>query len=179
MIVRALTLKQPWASAVVFGPKRIENRTWRGPVGERIAIHAGAAWDAAGESLCFDSGHAICRDPFDRGPWRCPNCRYTGNGAQEFCPKCPGRVFVGHTPDGLRRDRTRKAIIGTAIVHAVVPVETTASWITDTQRPWAIGPWCWCLSDVRRIDPIPMRGRLGLWRVPDEAVAELVRQGAV
>lgn len=42
----ALTICQPWAWAIVHGPKRIENRTWptrhRGP----IAIHAGKskAW---------------------------------------------------------------------------------------------------------------------------------------
>lgn len=53
MTLRALTLRQPWASAVALGLKAIETREWahahRGP----IAIHAGkglddedrAAWD--------------------------------------------------------------------------------------------------------------------------------------
>jgi len=26
--------------------------------------------------------------------------------------------------------------------------------------------WHWCLSNAHAIDPIPMRGRLGLWEVP-------------
>lgn len=43
-IIRALTIWQPWADAIVHGPKRVENRTWR-PRGVeppfRLAIHAG------------------------------------------------------------------------------------------------------------------------------------------
>ena len=27
----------------------------------------------------------------------------------------------------------------------------------------AIGPWCWIIIDVQRIDPVPMKGALGLW----------------
>lgn len=43
--MKAITLWQPWASLIVFGPKRVENRTWRPKYLElpcRIAIHAGA-----------------------------------------------------------------------------------------------------------------------------------------
>src|SRR4029077_13343257 len=44
----ALTLWQPWASAIVLGPKRVENRPWAPPskvLGKRIWIHAGLAYD--------------------------------------------------------------------------------------------------------------------------------------
>ena len=40
----ALTLWRPWAWAIVHGPKRVENRTWKPPasfIGKRIGIHAG------------------------------------------------------------------------------------------------------------------------------------------
>lgn len=50
--MRAMTVKQPWASLIASGEKRIENRSWRPPaalIGERIAIHAGAGWDKSGE----------------------------------------------------------------------------------------------------------------------------------
>ncbi len=50
----ALTLHAPWAYAVAWKGKNIENRTWAPParlVGQRLAIHAGLAqpradWDA-------------------------------------------------------------------------------------------------------------------------------------
>ena len=49
--LRGLTVRQPWASAIVHGPKRIENRDWKPtrktvPVPGWFAIHAGdvEAW---------------------------------------------------------------------------------------------------------------------------------------
>lgn len=46
--MKALTIKQPWADRVIFGTKRVENRTWKPPdwmIGKQIAIHAGKALD--------------------------------------------------------------------------------------------------------------------------------------
>lgn len=52
--LRALTIQQPWADAIVhvdhpkWGRKRIENRSWPAPaalLGTRILIHAGKATD--------------------------------------------------------------------------------------------------------------------------------------
>ena len=50
--MRALTLRQPYASAIVEGPKRVENRPWpvpsTVPLPAIIAVHAGAAaWPTA------------------------------------------------------------------------------------------------------------------------------------
>ncbi len=45
MIVRALTIRQPWAWLILHGTKRVENRSWHLPpsmVGEAVYIHAGA-----------------------------------------------------------------------------------------------------------------------------------------
>lgn len=38
--MKALTVRQPWAWAIISGRKRIENRTWCTPVRGRIAIHS-------------------------------------------------------------------------------------------------------------------------------------------
>lgn len=43
--IKALSVRQPWGSLIIHGPKRIENRQWAAPrwaIGERIAIHASA-----------------------------------------------------------------------------------------------------------------------------------------
>ena len=47
--IKALTIKQPWASAIAFGDKRVENRSWPTAYRGLLAIHAGASidWDAA------------------------------------------------------------------------------------------------------------------------------------
>lgn len=50
----ALTLWQPWANAIVLGPKRLENRDWRPPptlIGHVIALHAGKVWDKVGAKI--------------------------------------------------------------------------------------------------------------------------------
>lgn len=40
-IMKALTVAQPWAWAIMSGLKAIENRTWQTPYRGRLAIHAG------------------------------------------------------------------------------------------------------------------------------------------
>lgn len=51
-VERALTLKRPWAQAIIYGPKRIENRRW---TPEKVkppfwmAIHAGQSEDKTAE----------------------------------------------------------------------------------------------------------------------------------
>lgn len=46
--MKALTVRQPWAWAIVHAGKDVENRTWRPPpaiIGQRIIIHAGKEID--------------------------------------------------------------------------------------------------------------------------------------
>jgi hypothetical protein len=54
VIIKALSLTQPWASLVVIGAKRIETRSWptsyRGPV----AIHASKGFPRDCRALCFE-----------------------------------------------------------------------------------------------------------------------------
>lgn len=57
----AISVRQPWADAIVFGPKRIENRTWR-PTAQLLVgpfpvwIHASGSADpvSAGVSAALD-----------------------------------------------------------------------------------------------------------------------------
>lgn len=44
----ALTIRQPWAHAILHGGKNVENRSWapNRPAPFRLAIHAGKGYDA-------------------------------------------------------------------------------------------------------------------------------------
>ena len=49
--MKAISIKQPWASLIAHGIKDIENRTWKCPqkyIGQRVLIHAsnskGVGW---------------------------------------------------------------------------------------------------------------------------------------
>lgn len=58
--MRALTVRQPWADAIVFGDKTVENRTWatswRGP----LLIHAATQLDRDGRHDLCNTG---CQHP--------------------------------------------------------------------------------------------------------------------
>ena len=46
--IPALSLRQPWAWAILHAGKRIENRTWATKYRGRIRLHAAKTWDDAG-----------------------------------------------------------------------------------------------------------------------------------
>lgn len=66
--MRGLSVKQPWAGAIAYGPKRVENRPWMAPssiIGETIAIHA--------SSRLILTGCSAVEPPTPLRPWRrCP-----------------------------------------------------------------------------------------------------------
>lgn len=47
--LRALSINQPWAWAIVYGGKRIENRKWKTSFRGDFWIHAGLRYDKEGE----------------------------------------------------------------------------------------------------------------------------------
>jgi hypothetical protein len=68
--MKALTVKQPWASLIAAGIKDVENRSWptryRGP----LLIHAGAAFDISAKRVVNEfQGHYVPpRDDLFRDP---------------------------------------------------------------------------------------------------------------
>jgi hypothetical protein len=113
--MRALTIRQPWASLIVRGDKDVENRSWTTRYRGVFAIHAGQRFDR------------------DVQPWQ---------------------HSIVATIDAFPRG----AIVGVVDLMDVV---------RDSSSRWA-EPACfhWVLANPRPIEPIPMRGRLGLW-TPD------------
>ena len=54
--MKALTIRQPWASLIVLGHKDVENRTWKTAIRGQITIHSGqsksiADWHSAIETV--------------------------------------------------------------------------------------------------------------------------------
>lgn len=66
--MKALTIKEPWASAIVHGTKNIENRTWlrESMIGEVIAIHASkTSADERSYEICQDIASCFPEGPHD------------------------------------------------------------------------------------------------------------------
>lgn len=132
--MKAITLWQPWAWAIMSAGKRVENRSWPAPralVGQRIAIHAGMRVDEWGIEVVEEITDAPVPTPLTTG-----------------------------------------AIVGTARVTGCVRAANA-----EVMTSWHFGPWCWELEDVRALEePVPCKGRQGLWDLPPEVEAEIERQ---
>lgn len=117
--MRVLTVKQPWAWALISGPKRVENRTWETSYRGPLLIHAGKshsdltlARDLFELPDHLDFGAIIgvvdlvdCvpiasvkNDPFAEGPW----CWITTNPrplSESY--RCNGALGLWSPPPGL------------------------------------------------------------------------------
>ncbi len=124
--MKALSVCQPWAWAIVAGIKTVENRSrptrHRGP----LAIHASKSR------------------------------RYL---AGDYARLLPGLPSVEQLDYG--------ALVGVVEVGDCVPVAEVEG------DPFAVGPWCWLLRGVRRIRPVPFKGQVGLFTVPDRLMEPL------
>lgn len=58
----ALSIQQPWAYAILFLGKPVENRTWPTKVRGRIQIHAGKKLDKEGVAWIRLRGHDVPND---------------------------------------------------------------------------------------------------------------------
>jgi hypothetical protein len=145
--MRVLTVRQPWAWAIINGGKDVENRTrniagaYRGPV----AIHAAARLPKFEEH--WDSGTVIAgitgRRPLFHGPWSLG----TILGVVDLVDVHLGSQLPGHCWDDKRGMRDRCSQWGQ---------DDTVHLVLANPRPIA--------------DPIPYKGALGLRHI-DAATA--------
>lgn len=132
--MRALSIQQPWANAIVYGTKRVENRTWDAPrwvIGQIVAIHTSKKPDVSARPPAGESW------PMDH------------------------RMHLG-------------AVI--AIAKVAGCHHATSCPRHEEGAPWPLctawsarGQFHWELADVRPLaEPVPCKGALGLWRLPDD-----------
>lgn len=162
--LRALTVQQPYAWAIAYGGKTVENRTrplaYRGP----LAIHAG---------LGMHGGHFPVQTPEGRAAAEALDalggraCCWEARYARQPLPK-------GMFPPGLALG----AVIALAEVTGCHWWEDC--WHPETEKlcsPWAMfGQYHITLAGPRPLtQPVPCRGMLGLWRLPED-VEKAVRE---
>lgn len=178
--MKALTIRQPWASLIAHGVKTIETRSWstkyRGP----LAIHAGKAKPERSEEGCgVPVGHDwLPVEDFD-GSWR----------LEHFARGCTGAPYDIDMPLG--------AVVATCTLADVVPIVALSGCRDGSphvclpgdgalahsrlSQPWPDGEtehnvtdqlpfgdftpgrYAWLLTDIVPCDPVPAKGRLGMW----------------
>ena len=170
--MKAISLWQPWASLVAIGAKRVETRSWatnyRGP----LAIHAARTSQhlndlhgnphfhkvLAGGLSVFPLGDivAVC-DITD-----CVSTALIERADRNRTPELDKSIsatlrFAGHS-------------------EAAIADALTAYDISDQERSfgdYAPGRYAWFLSNIRRIQPVRVTGRQGLFEVPDDLIEVL------
>ena len=143
--MRALSIKQPWIGAITYGDKRVENRGWPAPdwiIGQRIALAA------------------------SRGPdWDAPDMAWIESGLMPYRPGDPRKAWTASLTLG--------AIVAVATVTGCHPryhiCNPTGIPETVCSR-WSVWGQChWILDDMRLLpEPVPCKGALGLWRLPED-----------
>ena len=151
----ALSLRQPWAHAVVHGGKRVENRVawtnsrFRGP----FLIHASAG--------------------MTRQEW-CDARDFAYQRHLAWTPPDPKRLDgETHKPMVLERG----GIVGVARVVDVIrplalprgrPIAEAVSHLPEEQRKWWMGAFALVLEDVCTVPFVASKGALGFFKVTDD-----------
>jgi hypothetical protein len=169
--ILGLTFQQPYASAIIDGPKRVENRSWMPPARLRgsafwIAVHAGTGWyEGAERSIAV---------------WRANVPPYTDaephlNAWLEAPPhraSYPSRTILGLARVVGCFDLAAEEGIATGGGRFAARARATL----DAHRAWAFGPFCWELDPVvvRFREPYAWdKGMLGLWELPPPSLTSL------
>lgn len=154
----ALSVRQPWAHAIVHLGKRIENRVWQTDFRGRFLVHAGKS---PGRTLGeFSDNCEALRDILDDEiAWGAFRDAHLGI-----------RSFRGEALFIPRESLPLGGIVGAA----------TLAWIAEPtsdageHRRWhAPDQFGFVLEDVRAVPFVRYVGALGLFRVADDVAAKL------
>ncbi len=145
--IRALTVRQPWAHMITYCGKSIENRSWPTRYRGMLAVHAGArsGWDSDGQD-----------SPLVQQAW------------SAWANSAPA-LADGTIP--LSRNTTSVTFSAVIAVARITGCHRAIGAAACSCSPWSqADQWHWELSNVRALDsPVPCRGSLGLWRLPEDA----------
>ena len=140
--MRAITIRQPYAAGVALEIKRFETRSWRTQYRGPLAIHAGTPPAA----------------PWGRWP----------DGRMEWDMRNAG-IF------GTGPSFALGAIVAVCDLVAIHRTEDLVDVVSERERRWGDwrpGRFAWELQFVLALqEPIPCRGRQGLFPLPDDVLA--------
>jgi activating signal cointegrator 1 len=169
--MRALTLYQPWATLVAIGAKKIETRSWstkyRGPLAIHVSKkgldHVPIVWNPHTEEIL----HGI-HFPVNQLGCIIAVCRLVE------CVMIPrnGWVYVAHG-EHISINHYPHDHEANVKITQVPPLEPELSFGDYTP-----GQYAWILENVRMLkEPIPCKGMLGLWNVPEDLTPTLSTNG--
>ena len=148
-----LTIRDPGARAIIWGPKRVENRTWQPPekvIGERLAI-------GMSKTIDEETNEAL-RDRIS------DQTKKHDVAAMTAYRHHPGHIIGSVRVVGFLDERVDEPV---ARHQEEGPQECSSMWPSEVvDNNWYVGPVGWILFDPRPLDdPVPVRGMPGVWNV--------------
>ena len=136
--MKAITLWQPWASAIALQQKRFETRSWptkyRGP----LAIHAATRQNKADEAFFVGMLLKLHEADYERWNEHC-DCMYSCLPYGEIVAVCD-------------------------LIDCVLVEDAAPSLFEKLWGDYSPGRFAWKLANVRALEtPIPATGHQGLW----------------
>lgn len=167
--MKALSLTQPWATLIAIGAKRIETRSWSTRHRGDIAIHAAKGLGPVGGQRGLKEQCGV--EPF------CSvlNAAIKRHGAQYWQGEGVLKRHAEHPFMPLG------AIVAVAHLNAVHETSLLLSHELEGHEKafgnYEPGRFGWLLTNVRALpEPIPCRGALSLWSVPEDVEARVREQ---
>lgn len=143
--MRAVTLTEPWASAIAAGLKRVETRKFPSRYRGLLAVHAASRVPA--EVLAEVDEPGALRD---------------------LVARLLDAPVSRDWPDRLPRGR----VVAVAELVSILRAEEARERLSPAEvalGDYADGRYAWMLGGVWRVrDPFLWRGNLGLWTLPDK-----------
>jgi len=140
--MKALTLTQPWASLVDLQKKKLETRSWYTSYRGELLIHAAKGYPVWARNLAWQPHFRKALGPLSD---------------MEALPTAQALCIVNLV-----------ACVPTTALHKLQAINFSASAEEIPFGDFAEGRFAWALEYVRHLDPpVPMRGALGLWKLPE------------
>lgn len=145
--MKGLTLLEPWASLMVAGYKHFETRCWSTDYRGDLVIHASSGKKSCRHSYEVEKLFTAAGMPFPEGwpvkPQEYPLGRILAVGRLIDCAEM--------TPEMIARQSKMELAFG----------------------DWRPERFVWIIASLRRVEQIPWKGSLGLWKVPPELESRL------
>ena len=156
--MKAITIKQPWASMIVEGIKDVENRTWRTSFRGRVLIHAGAKEDIRWYDRTNELSASIVHNTIER--------IFSEKDYNETFGTIIGSVeiidcVINYQSIWAEKTNSLSKSCYNELIH------TPNKWIRDINENLVFKPdvvYNWVLANPVKFDkPIPAKGKLSFW----------------
>lgn len=148
--IKALSIRQPWATLILRAGKDIENRNWCHRMRGGFLVHAAKGMTEDEWLSAIQFAHFTCGVSKDR--------------LKAFCEQ-------------EHLDALRGGIVGYAEITDCISTQRHLSMRKEQQSPWFMGDYGFALANQTALPFLPMTGRLGFFEVevPDDYIPAHLR----